>query len=253
MKVIVNLSVLKLHGGVMRKLLLAGMAFIALGVAAHAADVPPLPTKAPQYRYAVPKPKLTPPGCTTNQCSVWFLGAGIYGAGGNMDIIGQGLSNSIFADGAAVGLDVGGQYWMNGIFLGAENILGYAFGPSSSVNAASANVTGGLDIAWFEAGGSLGDLFGSGATPVAVNNALISDLISPYFGTGPAVAFGGSSLGSKTFWTEGAGLRYLLPNVSWPILLDAKYVYGSNNSTTGLAANKNFQFAGISIIIPFGF
>jgi hypothetical protein len=72
-----------------------------------------------------------------------------------------------------------------------------------------------------------------------------------YFGTGPAVAFGGSGLGSQTFWTEGAGVRYLIPNASHPLLLDVKYLYGNNTSTNGLVNNKNFQFVGASVAFPF--
>ena len=214
-----------------------------------AADLPPV-YKAPVYRALPPAPV----PCNTNQCTGWYVGPSLFGAGSNADIIGQGLDNSVFANGGMGGLDIGAQYWMNGIFLGAEDVVGYSFGSAASVGNGSASVGGtGMNFLWFEAGGSLGDIFGSGAQPVAIQSALISDLIAPYFLTGPGIAFGGSTLGSASFWTSGAGVRYLLPNANRPILLDFKYVYGANNNTVGLASNKNLQLVGASITLPFGF
>jgi hypothetical protein len=233
----------------MRKLLL--LALLLLPTWAQAADIPPT-YKAPiaprGYLPSAPVP------CTTNQCTGWYVGLSLSGAGSNADIIGQGLDNSVFANGGMAGVTLGGQYWMNGLFLGMENTVGYSFGSPATVGNGSASVGGaGLDIFWFEAGGSLGDLFGSGAQPVAIQNALISDLIAPYFGTGPAVAFGGSTIGSATMWTSGAGVRYLLPNANRPILLDFKYVYGVNNNSEGLVSNKNLQLVGVTLSLPFGF
>ena len=226
---------------------LLGLLLALFAVPVFAAD---LSVKAPAVL-----PTITLPICTTNQCTVWYAGVSLYGAASNVDIIGQGLDNSVFANGGAAGATFGAQYWMNGIFLGVEDFLGYSFGGSSTVGTGSVQVGGsGLNAFWFEAGGSLGDLFGSGAAPVAINSALISDLISPYFLTGPATAFGGgSTLGAQTFWTSGAGVRYLLPNANRPILLDFKYVYGSNTNTVGLASNKNFQLVGATLSLPFGF
>jgi hypothetical protein len=129
-------------------------------------------------------------------------------------------------------------------------MAGWSFGTPASVNGVGVNLSGGLDVLWFEAGGSLGDLFGSGAAPVTINNALASDLISLYFGTGPAVPIGNSSLGTQSFWTSGAGARYLLPVSSYPVMLDIKYIYGNNSGSTGLATNKNVQFVGAGIYFP---
>jgi hypothetical protein len=225
----------------MRKLLMAATALIALSVPSFAADM------AVKAVPLAPQPVL----CTTNQCSVLFGGINLLGQGSNIDIIGQGVSNSIFANGGMVGGTVGGQYWNSGIFLGVENMAGWSFGSPASVNGTGVTQQGGLDVLWFEAGGSLGDLFGSGAAPVTINSALASDLISLYFGTGPAQPFGNSSLGTKSFWTSGAGARYLLPNASRPILIDFKYIYGNNQNNVGLADNKNVQFVGVGLYMPF--
>jgi hypothetical protein len=221
--------------------LLFVLALAALTGSAFAAD---LPLKAPPL---APQPVL----CTTNQCSVLFGGITLLGQGSNVDIIGQGISNSVFSNGGMVAGTIGGQYWNSGVFLGVENLAGWSFGAPSSVNGVGVAQTGGLDIFWFEAGGSLGDLFGSGAQPVTINSALASDLISLYFGTGPAQPFGNSSLGTKSFWTSGAGARYLLPNTTRPILLDIKYIYGNNQNNVGLTTNKNVQFVGATLSVPF--
>lgn len=217
--------------------------FLALlaSTGAFAADLPPL-------LKALPKP--TPVVCSLTQCNVWFLGAGMFGAGSNIDIIGQGISNSVFANGGVAMADVGGQAWYNGIFLGVENMGGWAFGSPASVNGVGTTMQGGLDVLWMEAGGSVGTLLGSGAQPVQINNALASDLLSLYVGTGPAQPFGNSSLGTKSFWTTGAGARYLIPTAR-PILLDVKYMFGNNNSNVGLVSNKNLQLVGVTLMAPF--
>jgi hypothetical protein len=224
----------------MRKLLMAATALIALAGQAFAAD---MAVKAPPI---IP----TPVVCTTNQCTTLFGGVTLLGMGSNIDIIGQGISNSVFADGGMVAATVGGMYWNNGIFLGAENMTGWAFGSPASVNGTGVTIQGGLDIFWMEAGGLL-SLFGNGGSPVAVNSALASDLISLYCGTGPAQPFGNSSLGTKSFWTSGCGGRYLLPNASRPLLLDFKYIFGNNQNNVGLASNKNVQFVGVTLAMPF--
>src|ERR1700729_1488012 len=108
----------------MRKLLpLLGL---LAATSAFAADLPKPLVKAPV--------KPAPVVCSLTQCNVWFLGAGMFGAGSNIDIIGQGISNSVFANGGMVLADAGAQAWYNGIFLGAENMVGWAFGSPSSIN-----------------------------------------------------------------------------------------------------------------------
>ena len=228
----------------MRKLVL-GILAVGLSVSSASAADLPLVRKAP---LAV----VTPAVCTLNQCNVWFVGPSIMGMGSNIDIIGQGISNSVFANGGYVSANAGAQMWTNGMFLGVENMAGWSFGAPASVNGVGVTTQGGLDILWFEAGGTLGDLFGSGATPVPINTALAADLISLYFGTGPAQPFGSSSLGTKSFWTSGAGARYLLPTAR-PMMLDIKYIYGNNQNNVGLASNKNVQLVGVSLLVPFAY
>jgi hypothetical protein len=221
--------------------LLPLLALLAATGTASAADLK-LAVKAPV--------KPVPVACSLTQCDVWFIGVGLYGAGSNVDIIGQGISNSVFSNGGFVMPTIGGQVWYSNIFLGAENMAGWAFGSPSTINGASTTMQGGIDIFWMEAGGSLGTLFGSGSQPVQINNALAADLISLYVGTGPAQPFGSSPLGTKSFWTTGAGARYLIPTPS-PLLLDVKYIFGNNQNSVGLVSNKNLQVVGVTLSKPF--
>ena len=123
--------------------LLPILALLAATSAANAADPAPKPvfvTKAPVVRVAP-----APVPCTLTQCNVWFLGPSIMGMGSNIDIIGQGISNSVFANGGYVAGTVGAQIWNSGMFLGVENMAGWAFGAPASVNGVGVTTAGGLD------------------------------------------------------------------------------------------------------------
>jgi opacity protein-like surface antigen len=218
--------------------LAVGLIALAFASGAHAADmavkVPP-PVAAPVLNFFTPSP------CSTTLCNEWFVTLGLGGVGSNLDILGSGIDNSIFNQGGLPFAGVGGQLWNGSTFLGFEADAGYTIGTPSTVNGASANLSGGLAWQLFEAGGNLGALFGS-PEPVAVNNALAADLISLYIATGPVEAFGNSSLGTKSVWATGAGARYLLPTATRvPLMLDIKYLYGNNQNTAGVAANKSLQ------------
>lgn len=225
--------------------LFAGLAALALFTGmAFAAD---MPVKA------IPKLKpivFTQPSCVITLCNVVFAGVGLGGIGSNLDILGSGIDNSVFANGGIPFATLGGQIWANSIFLGIEASAGGAFGTSASVNGVSATTTGGLAWAFFEVGGNVGALLGS-QQPVAIQSALLADLISPYILTGPMLPFGNSSLGTKALWANGAGVRYLLPLQTVTALLDIKYAYANNQNTAGLVSNKAVQLVMASVLFPF--
>jgi hypothetical protein len=198
-----------------------------------------------------PKPvAYTQPPCTITLCNVWFAGLGLGGLGSNLDILGTGFDNSIFAQGGIPFATLGGQLWANSFFFGFEASAGGIIGTPVTVNGATTNTSGGIGWAFFEVGGNVGSLFGS-QQPVAIQGALLADLISPYVLTGPMLPFGNSSLGSKTLWANGAGIRYLLPLQTVTALLDVKYAYANNQSTSGLASNKSAQLVMASVLFPF--
>lgn len=228
-------SLRRLFAGVAALALFTGMAF--------AAD---LPIKAPKLKAIA----FTQPACTITLCNVWFAGLGLGGLGSNLDILGSGFDNSVFANGGVPFATIGGQIWANSIFLGVEASAGGVIGTPASVNGASANTSGGIAWAFFEVGGNVGALLGS-QQPVAIQSALVADLISPYVLTGPMLPFGNSSLGTKALWANGAGVRYLLPLQTVTAMLDVKYAYANNQNTSGLASNKDVQLVMASVLFPF--
>lgn len=193
---------------------------------------------------------LTQPQCTITLCNVWFAGLGLGGLGSNLDILGSGIDNSVFANGGIPFGTLGGQIWANTIFLGFEASAGGIIGTPATVNGVAVNTSGGIAWAFFEVGGNLGSLLGS-QQPVAIQSALTADLISPYVLTGPMLPFGNSSLGTKTMWANGAGVRYLLPLQTVTAIFDIKYAYANNQSTAGLAGNKSAQVVMASVLFPF--
>jgi hypothetical protein len=219
-----------------------GLIALAFASGAHAADM--AIKVAPR---AIP---FTQPVCTITLCNTWFVGLGLGGLGSNLDILGSGFDNSVFANGGIPFATVGGQLWANSLFLGFEASAGGIIGTPATVNGASVNTSGGVGWAFFEVGGNLGTLFGS-QQPVAVNNALVADLITPYVLTGPILPFGNSSLGTQVLWANGAGVRYLLPLQTVTAMLDVKYAYANNQSTSGLASNKSAQLVMASVLFPF--
>lgn len=93
----------------------------ALVSPAFAADN--LPAKAPVYT----------PSCQSSQsCSGWYVDFGILGDGTNADIVGNGLNNSLAANGAALMLGGGYQYWAGSILAGVQLNGGYEFANASA-------------------------------------------------------------------------------------------------------------------------
>lgn len=179
--------------------------------------------------------------CLTS-CSVWFAGGGIGGSGSNLDIIGGGLDNSVFANGGMAFVNAGAMYATAQYFLSAEFGGGYLFGPASSIAGASASESGAIGFAFAEAGGNLAGLFGT-APSISVNNALITDLISLYAGVGPVIQSTG------TYWGTVGGARYALGS----ILLDVKYIYANQQASEASSVNKSIQLVLAGVDIPFKF
>lgn len=157
--------------------------------------------------------------CTVSSCpGAFWLGGGVGGVGSNVDILGSGLDNSVFADGGIPFVEATYAAWQNNIMYGASVGGGYQFAQPASIGAASNNQSQPMGWAFFEAGGNLFSLFGSQTAPT-VQTALIQDLVAPYAFTGPVFEKG------ATLWGNGAGLRYLVsPNV----MFDIKYVFAND-------------------------
>ena len=199
-------------------------ALLLLPSMAWAADLPPI-LKAP----APPVPT-----CAIAFCTGFYVGGGMDGNGTSADIIGSGLTGSVFGGGAIPSADVGYQYWNGSILLGGEAGAGYAIPMRSSVNGVDTGLgqTGWLAYQEFQAGGQLSGLLGQGSQPgVTVPTALAPYLIAPYAAVGVAEAQGGSA-GTDI----GVGVKFAFsPN----LLLDVGYRHYNLTTVSGPVVAKD--------------
>lgn len=177
-------------------------------------------------------PKAAP--CTLQSCSGFYVGAQLAGEGGNADIIGGGLRNSVFAGGGLIGGAAGYQLW-NGKYFAAVEIAGMyevQSAPGTNVDGHRFTV-----MELVKVGIGLQGLFGpsvpavptpaQGETGISIPASLLQSLASPYVQTG-AVQRGGHSQ-----WASGAGMDFIIAQ-GWN--LDVSYLYLAPND--GLPADN---------------
>lgn len=165
--------------------------------------------------------------CTVAMCTGFYVGGHVEGAGSNADILGSGLSNSLFANGAGLGAHAGYQLW-NGNFFAAAEVGGtYYTGTSSLIGTAA-----GIEQRWSvdylgKFGIGLQGLFGGSAAtpsqgPVSIFQNLQAALVSPY------VIVGGRTRGKFNGLATGAGAEYTLGG-GWNAY--AEYLHVNYNDT----------------------
>jgi hypothetical protein len=208
--------------------------FLCYGGNAHAQTA--LPVKAPPMVAPV---TLCP---SVTSCTGAFWGGGLAGVGSNIDILGAGIDNSLFANGGIAFANIGYQLANGVTFLAAECGGGYQMQSGTAVNNVGGSNNGAVGWCFGEAGGNLFSIFGGSGTPPT--NALLSDLISLYVLTGPMFHSYG------TDWGTGLGLRYL---IAPSVMLDIKGVFENQQSNNGNIANKNAQIIMAGFDIPFSF
>jgi opacity protein-like surface antigen len=187
---------------------------------ANAADL--IPTKAPPS---------TTTQCTIIQCTGFYAGGGFAGNGTNADILGSGLSGSVFGAGAIPFVDAGWQYWNSKLFIAAE------VGVGNQLNMGGLNINnenGVFAYQEIQIGGSLYGLFGAQTAPITVPQTLTADLIAPY------VAMGIVERPFGNGWQTGAGAKFTIaPNT----FLDIGYRYiNYGSATVGVGAGAAAQF-----------
>lgn len=208
----------------MRGLLLA-TALLWSGTAMAADLNPAFPIKAPVV------PTTT---CAISFCTGFYVGGGLDGNGTSADILGSGLSGSVFGAGAIPSADVGYQYWNGSILLGGEAGIGYAIPMRSAVNGVDTNPiqSGVLAYQELQVGGQLSGLLGQGSQPsTTVPTALAPYLIAPYAAVGVAEAQGGNA-----GMDVGGGLKFAF---SPSLLLDLGYRHISLTNVTGPVVTKD--------------
>jgi opacity protein-like surface antigen len=188
----------------MRKYLLAS-AVLACAVPAYAADV--------NAQAATPV-KAAPVACsptTPMSCSGFYLGGNIAGSGSNLDVLQEGIGNSLLSGGGAFGADAGYRFWNGTYYFGAEvfgDFSELSLGPGLGYKASY--LFG--EVAKFGMGfpGLFGQA-GAGSTtpsqsptPITVPAGLASALLSPYVQVGAVERPWGVG------WAVGAGADFVL-------------------------------------------
>ena len=206
--------------------LMALLALLPTAALAQTAPKPIFVTKAPIVR-AAPTPV-----CTTSFCTGFYFGGGIDGNGTNADILGSGLSGSVFGAGAIPSVDAGYQFWNGSILYGVEVGVGYVVPTASSINTVDVNPAqkGFIGYQELQVGGKLSGLFGTNSPPPTVPTLLAADLIAPYVAIGVGETTGATAL------STGAGLKFA---ISANGLLDIGYRFMPFNSTSGPVVVKN--------------
>jgi len=219
----------------MKKALWGLLLSTALVGAANAAD---MPTKAMKYRALAP---IIP--CTVMSCvSKFYVGAGLAGNGTNANIIGNGLTGSVFAGGGIPFVDAGWMSWNGTVLVGFEAGAGYQINTgATTINASgSVNPQGYMAYQEVQVGGALSQIFG-GASPVVPPTGLTADLMTLY------VAGGAEEHSYATGWRTGAGAKFILPNSNMIIDIGYRYTnFGAaqvGSMPTGIA-----QFNAINLV-----
>lgn len=187
--------------------------------------------------------------CTMLTCSGWYAGVSIIGVGSNVDILGSGIRNSVFADGAALGLVGGYQVWEGNYFFAAE--IGGAY------QAAGNPVLAGRDrprwITWqlVKFGGLLSGLFSGDQTtptqtpdPITIPQKLAASLLSPYVQLGFVERPWGAG------WATGAGAEFIIAP-GWNADLSYLYVEYDGAAVNPAQHFNNENLIKLSVIRKF--
>lgn len=189
---------------------------------ALAADVS-APAPAPAVRF------LQQQACTIQNCSGFYVGAGLTGNGTNADIVGNGINGSVFAEGGMIDLHTGYQLWNGQFFAALEAGVGYQY-TNGGVALAGTNVTGyeivklGYGLQGLINNSTSTTVPGQAPTAITVPASIENALMSPY------IAMGGIQTRGVSVWANGAGAEFWLAS---HYNLDLRYMYAA--SQQGLA------------------
>jgi len=186
--------------------------------------------------------------CTIQQCTGFYIGGHIEGAGSSSDIAGTGIGN-VFASGAGMGAHAGYQLW-NGNFFAAAEVGGTYYSGSTSLLTTLADVDPRWSVDYLgKFGVGLQGFFGGGQAatpsqgPVAVFQNLQASLISPYMIVG-----GRTRAKLAPGLVAGAGAEYTLGG-GWNAYAEYLHV-NYNQASPGMAplviGTENVVRAGIN-------
>ena len=185
---------------------------------AQAADVgaPVIPVKA----------KVVAP--TPTYWSGFYVGGNLIGLGASLTDISAGIPASAFSSGGGLGIDIGGQFWTQQFFLGAEafcDVTALSLGTGNGFS--NTYMCGQVAKAGMGLDGLLGGA-GVGVTapsqspvPLTVPAGLSTSLMAPYMAAGIVERPWGVG------WAAGAGINYVL-SAHWN--LDMMYLNVNYNN-----------------------
>ena len=192
----------------MRRILLV-LAACLFATAANAQLV----TKAPSLYSTGP--------CTPTSCTGFYVGGMMAGNGTNADIVGSGLSGSVFAGGGIPSI-VAGYQFANGVYFAAAEVsIGWQIDVNTNTVASGAKVantteTGYMAFEGAKVGMQFAGILGSQSAPIGIPTALAARLISPY------IIIGAVERPFANGWSTGAGATF---DLSPTLFLDIRYMY----------------------------
>lgn len=218
-----------------KKFLIAGLlaaAVFGVAVAARAAD---LPTKAPIFATIGTPPCQVATASTPLSCSGFYVGGGIAGAGSNADIIGSGVSGSVFAGGITPTATIGYQYVQGNWIFGIEQDVGYSVNTGASANAVGGPFNGWRFTQDFKVGGNLAGMLGT-QQPITVPAALANAILGPYAHVGVSEWQLGNAWAAGN--VSGAGVLF---DLGPKIFGDFRYSYTNFNGAkaNGVTVNND--------------
>jgi len=167
----------------------------------------------------------TPNVCNATDCSGWIVFADVAGVSTNLNVIGNGVNNSLAGGGQYFGAGFGYQYWDGKFYVSPTVFFDYSVGNAPAPSGMSAQrwmVGEVLDI-----GAPLASLFGGiqPASTTGFTSILLSQTLSPF------VTIGAAETGHDTAVVSGAGLAFWI-NQNWLAKGGYRYFAWNNNAPT---------------------
>lgn len=149
--------------------------------------------------------------CTQTDCSGAFVGANLAGIGTSLDVLGSGVTQSIFGGGGLIGAEAEYQLWNGKYFASFGAMADYEV----NINGLPVSQNRVMGAALVKAGIGLSGVFAAppSTSPIA---GLQGSLLSPYAIIG-AVPFGHQG------WISGAGMAFAL-SPTWKLSLEYLHV-----------------------------
>lgn len=170
-----------------------------------------------------PAPSL--PVCSVNYCNGWLVSAALSGVGSNIDVIGQGIQNSVFAGGEIP--QIGGGYirWDGKFLVRASAYLGWQANTNGAVAGRPFDANGFFAAEYVDLGGQLSQLVGGVSNSPVIPSALQNNVMAEFVRLGSV---------QRTWGTSGVTGAGVMLNVGPNDFVDLVYtLIGQPNGSNG--------------------